>query len=316
MPDPLTPPPVDPNAAPAGTPPPSIAPPPANDIAQRAEALMRQQARERQKVETERGALSQREQQIIAREQQYAQREAQFRAKEADAQQWQALQAAKSNPIEALQLLGLTPEQVNEAVMSGPQYQINLIEQKIQQRYDAKISEIEQKFEQKLSGLVGAVTEADKRQEKQAIEEMREQVAREVAAHSNDYPLTAITDSASLVAEVIQDYYEKSTKRDSKGRVVAAGRVLSWKEAATEVEAHLQKEPSLSEYRAFLESKKAPAQPAPRTATQPGQGVPRSPQQLAEPHEFVLDSDLDNDAYARAFRGLDEYVTKNPSPQQ
>ena len=132
----------------------------------------------------------------------------------------------QKNPIETLEELGLSYEQLTDIVLNdgkiSTDMQLKLMRQDIDKKYEGKLEKLERELE-----------ERDKNQEQQKYDEAVDNFKFQLddfVATNEDYELIQANDASSLVFEVIEEHYNDT------------GRVLDMKEAADSVESHLETE--------------------------------------------------------------------------
>lgn len=147
-------------------------------------------------------------------------------------------QEIKSNPLGALQKLGITYDQLTEAVLADPQ---NLELEKLRH----EIAQIKEGFNQTLAERDNLAKEQVKREI--ALD------AQKMAAEGSDFELVRETGSVPIVVELIERYFNET------------GEVMSTEEALTLIEAELLEETTKV---ASLSKVRQKIAPQPQTAPQ------------------------------------------------
>ncbi len=233
---------ADPTAAPPVVPPaPPEAKPPENKADSRRFAVLARQASEHRKsVEADKAAIK-------------AERDAIAAEKQAIADFNKARENAKLDPIAYLEAAGLTYEQATEYVLNGkkptPDAQVQAVRDELG------------RFAKKQEDDRRTALEAEKKriEEQDAADVRAFHAAAEgyVTSRPNDYELTLLHEGASLVPGLIESHHAKT------------GKILSYKEAADMVEAHLAEQIEKSIATTKFKSKYAPAAPVPAAVPPP-----------------------------------------------
>lgn len=182
-------------------------------------------------------ALSKKEKDLRQREQQIEQKILDFEArmeelqapKEPEVEEVKKLPLEyrlKRNPLEALESIGMTYEQITEMVLNDgkmtPEMQMRLMKEDIQTDYKTKFEELENK-------LLEKERQEEEANYNQTITQFKEDI-NNVINSSEEYDLIQANEAYDLVYDVIEQYYQEN------------GRILDTNEAADQVEQYLEEE--------------------------------------------------------------------------
>lgn len=246
---PASPPPVIETPTPQAAPAPVTDAPPADPNTPApgsiAERMAQQAKRERARLQKEL-EVKQREAKIAERERLIEEREKEY-------------EAYKSNPLKALDRMGLTYEQLTQSVLSGkdeltPEARIQRLEAEQNKRWEM-LQKQEEERQAKIAEQEKAKVEAAENQFKATVTDY-------VKKNAETYEYTALFGQEGLVFDTIKACFE------------AEGRLLTTEEAAKLVEAELE-----SQFEKALASKKGQAKikPAPISANDPSNPDVRVP---------------------------------------
>lgn len=192
-----------------------------------AEAQPKEAAPQDSRVASKMEALIRREQTALARENAAKEREKALEEKMKRIEEFEGIK--KSNPKKALELLGLSYDELTQAQIEGGDpaaLKIKEMEEKFNKYVDSQTV-----AEQKRAEEAKAKAEAE---EKQAIENFKTQIDTYLKDNSNKYELINFENCQELVYEVIDEHYKRTM--DEKTGI---GKVLSLQEAADKVEEYL-----------------------------------------------------------------------------
>lgn len=227
-------------------------------------------------LKRERAALE-KEKAAKAREAEITAKLAALEEREAKIKEFESLK--KSNPMKALELLGLNYQQLTEVALADG----NLTP-------DIKLKMLEEKFDSRLNAQEAAIAkereEAAKKQAAQfekAVEDFKTEIGKYLKENSDRYELISFEQSEDLIYDVIEEHFER-TKDEETG----IGETMTIQQAADKVEEFLEKKYSkakdLKKVQAFLtpkpvapEKPKAPTGQKQKTLTNNLSATPMKP---------------------------------------
>lgn len=218
--------------------------PPSDEATEKGESAEEAEEKEEEQPTSRRFAALARRESKLHRERQALQAERQRLDQERQAlQQWAALpQIARENPLAALDALGLSYEQLTEAIIAGknssPQAQpvtrddLTALKQELQK-------------------------EREELEAQRQLEAFRREVADHIRQDADRYELINLQGKSNLVVEVIEEAYQQH------------GRLLDIDEAAKLVEEHLEQEALKVLSSKKLSAKRPSAKPQPKAKATP-----------------------------------------------
>lgn len=190
-------------------------------------------------------ALSRKEKELRQREQQYQTESQKIAQEKAELEKWRQEKTAtesafqkklKNNPLQTLQELGITFEELTQMQLNEqnptPEMLIKRTREELEQGYKSELEELRNAMKQKEQ-------DAEQKQFEETVSGFKSQIADFVDSNADTYELIKMNDAQELVFDVIQEYYQSS------------GRILTIEEAAKHTEEHLE-----AEARKVLEAKK------------------------------------------------------------
>lgn len=169
-----------------------------------------------------------------------------------------------TNPKKAYELLGLSYQDLTAIELNDgnvpPEVQIK----KVEEKFDRFVTEQEEKSRRDADEAKSAAAA----QEQQVTQEFRGEIGRFVDANPKDYELIRFEGQQELIYDVIDAHYERTI--DPKTGV---GKIMSIKESADKVEAHLEKK-----YNEALALEKLKPKVLPANQTQPAKPQPTTSQ--------------------------------------
>lgn len=256
-------------------------------------------------------ALARREREIRRQAQEAKQREEALKERETKYQSFEEKKAkARLNPLEALQELGLTYEELT-------QYIIN--DQK--PTADMEVKSVRDEIRKMREDQVRLQTEAKERQEKeieqsraQAVENYKADLADFLAEHAETYDLVANLgdQGVDLVYDTIQtDWQKKIEKYEANGRIGRPPKIMSTEEAVKLVEDYYEQE--MDSY--YSKSKKLQSKYARTEAAKPAGDVAEDPAPspartlnnglISPSSPGLVSAQTDADRMARALKALE-----------
>lgn len=183
--------------------------------------------------------LIRREQAALVRERQAKEREAALEAKLKAIEEREArvneFETKKKNPKEALELLGLSYDDITQAHLNDgelpPQIEIKKLRQEVEEYKRLQKSE---KDQEKEAALAEAKRHAEA-QETKAIDTFKEEINTYITDNSSRYELIRFEGEEQLVYDVIDEHYNRTIDE-----ATGLGKVMLIKEAADKVEEHLE----------------------------------------------------------------------------
>lgn len=141
-------------------------------------------------------------------------------------------QAKGGNAKKALELMGLTYDQLSQALLKDgdlpPEVGMKKLEDRISS-FEAEQQEKERKAQEENKRRV-------EEQEKVAVNNFKGEINQYVLDNKDRYELIAFEEQQDLIFEVIDEHYNRTMNVDT-----GSGKVMSIKEAADKVEEHLEK---------------------------------------------------------------------------
>lgn len=173
--------------------------------------------------------LIRREQAAFERERFAKQREAELEEK---LKRVSAFEETKTNPKKALEMLGLTYDQLTQSMLQDgevpPQVEIQRLRDELG-RYKKEQSDKEDQTLQNQKRLQAET-------EQKAISDFKEEINQYVVDNVSRYELTKFEQASELVFDVIDEHYKRTVDPQT-----GVGKVMSVKEACDKVEEHLEK---------------------------------------------------------------------------
>lgn len=204
----------------------------------------------------------------------------------------------KTNPLAALDDAGLSYKELTDYILNNQQISPEQKLKALEEKFESKIEALERQREEERQATQRRYEEQQAQREQQVISEFKGEIASYVATHKDTYELTNLYDSADLVYDTVDAYYEKS------------GKVLSIPEACDLVEKYLesQVEKSLKTKKLSARLPKAPTEPTVERPT-PDTPAPRrtlNNQTYTSSTPSVVSPKVENDRMARALAALDQ----------
>ncbi len=183
---------------------------------------------------------------LIKREQQALQRERQAKALEEELtkqktelaeklKRYEEFEAKKKNPKEALDLLGLTYDELTQAQLNDgelpPQVEIKKLREEIE-TYKAQVKSEKDLEKEKELGDQKRIAEE---REQKAITGFKSEIKTYLGDNAARYELIAFEAQEELVFDVIDEHYNRTVDPET-----GIGKVMSIQEAADKVEEHLE----------------------------------------------------------------------------
>lgn len=223
------------------------------------------QAAQDERVSPKLQALIRREKSAVEKERAAKAREAEIQAREAKIQEFENLK--KTNPKKALELLGLSYQELTQLMLSDqettPEFEIKKLREELDSYKNSQVEALRRQEEE--------LKKSEERKEAEVITQFKSEITKHLSENAERYEFIAFDQCEDLVYETIDEHYER-TKDPETG----IGQVMSIKDAADKVEAYLEKKyekaPSLKKLQAFLARKpesKTPAKPQPQERQTP-----------------------------------------------
>lgn len=253
--------------------------------------------------------LAQRERQALSREQAAKSKESQVQeatkaleAREARIKEFETLR--ETNPLKALELLGLSYQQLTEAALSDGNIPAEVQVKKL----EAKVTDLAKAREEDARKAADEAKAQAERQEAQAVEEFRSEIKGFIEQNPKDYEFIQFEAQENLVFRVINEHYVRTTDPET-----GVGKIMTIKEAADKVEAFLEKRYEKLLSLEKIKSKLAPGQGKPPAKPQtipsskptaPTLNNTMSPGHVAQPTGLLTDEQrvAKAIAYARGIR--------------
>lgn len=195
----------------------------------------------------------------------------------------------KSNPLALLEDHGMTYKELTDYILNN-----NTVSTESQiKALNEKLEQVERQREQDRIEAQKRAEEQAKAREAAVIQEFRSEIDQFIKTKSDTYELTALYDSADLVYDTVEAYFEKTQK------------VLSIPEACDLVEKYLESQVEKSLKTKKLSTKLSPAQ----SSTE--KDVPPAPRRTLSNTEYtsstpsLVSPKVESDRMARALAALD-----------
>jgi hypothetical protein len=190
-------------------------------------------------------ALARKEKTLVKRQMEAKQAEEKIAQMYAEVQKWEsAKKTAKTSPIEALKMLGISYEDVTNYMLNGEKPTPEL---EIKSELDNIKAEILAEKEERRRVIEEQKKEAEEEAQR-AIEEFNEEIKTFLKDNSNVYELIALNEASDLVLQVIEQHFAETKK------------ILSKQEAADMVEKYLEDQITKSAATNKMKAKLTPAQ--------------------------------------------------------
>jgi hypothetical protein len=185
-------------------------------------------------------ALAKKEQAIVKRQQELKRMEEELKGKESQVKSWEEKKArAKLSPLEALQELGLSYEEITQFILNDkkptPDMEVKSVREELQKMREEQEERARQERESQESQT--------KEQQAQQVEQYKVDLGDYIQANAEKYELLAKEgqDAVELVYDTIYtDWQQKLAKYNEAGRVGRPPKVISTEEAAQLVEGYYE----------------------------------------------------------------------------
>lgn len=192
------------------------------------------------KVSSKIDILIKREREALARERLAKQKESELEDK---LKMVQAFDSVKSDPKKALELLGLSYDQITQAFLNDGQLPPDVQYKKLEEKFDSFKSAQAQADQKRQEEAV----QRAKAQEEQAIGSFKSEINQYLDDNKERYELINFEAGQELVYEVIDEHYNRTLKAHMKELAElgedtnkAVGKVLNIQEAADKVELYME----------------------------------------------------------------------------
>jgi len=210
------------------------------------------------KISSKIDILLKREQAAVLREKAAKQREAELEQK---LSRYNDFESVKTNPKKALELLGLSYDDLTRSMLSEGEVPPDVQIKKLMEEIESLKSGITQDKDQ-------AQLEKQRQleaQEKQAVDSFKNDINSFIKTNTARYELIEFENAHDLIYEVINEHYDRTLKADiqrltelGEDSGAAVGKIMSINEAADKVELYLEqkyeKSRGLNKVKAFWES--------------------------------------------------------------
>lgn len=186
-----------------------------DDLSAKFAALAKKERMARQSLQR----VKQLEQQLAERERQLADRD----------KSWDS--EFKQTPLEALKRRGLTYEDLTKAALNDGKFQPETEVKEVRSELERFRQEMSEKEKKQLEAQQAFA----QKQEQEAIETFRANIASHVDANKDKYELTALYDAAGLVFDTVEEHYLRTAKEGKP-------KILSVDEACGLVESYIESE--------------------------------------------------------------------------
>jgi hypothetical protein len=234
--------------------------------------------------------LASKEKAIVRRQQQVKAQEQLIQEREAKLNEWEQFKSqASTNPLAALQALGLSYQELTDFVLNNEKPTPDL-------QVKALRDEIASFKKEQLDSQQRAQEEAKKRADEefnQAIENFKSDVNAFITSHADEYELINLHESHDLVFATIEEHFNKTKK------------ILSTKEASDLVEKYLEEqvEKTVTGTKKF-QSKFSQALAQKEEAPAPAQSPKTLTNTMSSSAPSMLPAKTENDRMARALAAL------------
>lgn len=218
------------------------------------------------------------------------QREAQLKAGAAKQAEWEkARQEATTNPLKALEALGLSYEQITQFMLNGSKPTPELELQSVKQEMAA----FRKEQEDKAIALKAEQESKAKAEYQTTLSEFNSEVDNFIKTHADTYELTNLYEGQSIVSATIEQHFANTKK------------ILSIEEASNLVEKYFEEQ-----VQAATKSKKFQAKQTPKEEGQPRReqaaksSAPTLSNELTSSAPSMLPAKTENDRMQRAMAAL------------
>lgn len=154
----------------------------------------------------------------------------------------EAQRVALTDPLKALELLGITYKQLTEVVLNDNKVTPELREKQLEEKLRAELKK-ELEDRDKLSS-----EESKKREEERVqkvVQQFKEQTGSFLKANKDKYPLinhpkNDFTYAIDTISAIIEQHYDKTSEKDENGDILKPGVLMAVPDAAKLFEDHLQ----------------------------------------------------------------------------
>lgn len=217
-------------------------------------------------------ALAKKEAAIVKRQQELKRLEEELKGKQQQYSSWEEKKSkAKTNPLEALQELGLSYEQITQYILNDKKATPDMEVASVKD----EIAKIREEFERKQKEEREQIEQHTKAQQEQQIAQFKADLGDYIAENSEKYECLAMEgdDAVELIYDTIRtDWQTKLEKYEEGGRIGRPPKVMSTEEASELVEKFYEEKAdkffSLKKFSSKYQKAES-AEPQPGQAPQP-----------------------------------------------
>lgn len=216
-----------------------------------------------------------------------------IKAAQAKMSDWEkARTEATTNPIKALEMLGLSYEQITQFMLNGnkvtPELEIQAVKKQIA---DMKVEQ-----ENKVKAELEASQNKAKAEYQRTLSEFNQEVGDFVKQHSGDYELTAMYQGEAIISATIEQHYTNTKK------------ILSIKDAADLVEKYFEDQVAAAQKTKKFQAKQTPKEEKgqPKRESVSKQSTPTISNELTSSAPSLLPAKTEQDRINRAMAALEK----------
>lgn len=206
--------------------------------------------------------------------------------------EWEkARSEATTNPIKALEMLGLSYEQITQFMLNGqkptPELEIQAVKKQLQ--------DMKQEQESKAKAELEASQSKAKAEYQRTLSEFNQEVGEFVKANAGEYELTAMYQGEAIISATIEQHFANTKK------------ILSIKEAADLVEKYFEEQVSAAQKTKKFQAKQTPKEekPQPKRESVSKQSTPTISNELTSSAPSLLPAKTEQDRLTRAMAALE-----------
>lgn len=154
----------------------------------------------------------------------------------------EAQRLATTNPLKALELLGLNYKQLTEYVLNDekptPELQAKSLRDELKGELQRELEERDKKLESQRK-------ESEEKEKSRVVEQFKEQTKDFLIAKKDKYPLinhpkNDVSYAVETISAIIEQHFHNTAEKDSDGVIIKAGKLMSVSDAAQMYEDHLK----------------------------------------------------------------------------
>jgi len=187
------------------------------------------QAKTEESVSPKLQVLMERERQALNRERMAKSQEEKLQEKLKKLEEFESI---KTNPKKALEVLGLSYDQLTESILKDGEIPPGVEIQRLRAELEEHKAQLRQEKEQALEHQKKQVSQ----QEEKAVSEFKTEINEYVRSNANRYELIDFENAHELIFDVIEEHYSRTINPET-----GVGKVMSIADAADKVEEHLEK---------------------------------------------------------------------------